>query len=269
MMGNRFDAKVAGHDLVWEPGWPGKGMYHNGELTTWGVNSNSFSTAWPHHTHMWGEKYPSHDFPEAVKSKQTLLFNIEPDGRVREAHPFEGEWPHEIYQIDPRLQPWTEEESWESMFSKVADWYDDAWESPFPEHIEPWQPPHPGKGVVSPEGRAFTWKVNGPFDGYPSHSQGLAAVGVKGGNESEIFHQALNGGWSFFDLPGDGSFNHIAGPPEHKEVMQAHMPQETRCGGCGAAVETDQWGEYKCPHCRWQGISNHGYEEESWEDQFS
>lgn len=267
----RKTAKVASHSQLWEPGWPGKGFYHNGQLTTWGVNSTNHTFAWPHHAKMWEQKYPGENMIEAMKGENpALLLNIEPDGQVREAHPFKGDYAAriaEVHQIEPRFKQ-QEPEDWNTMFSKTADWYDDAWESPFPEHIEPWQPPHPGKGLVSPEGRAYTWKVDGPYDGYPSHAQGLQAVGVPGSNDNQVFQHALNHGWSFYDVEGDGNFRRALGPAEHEPIMKAHMPQEVRCAGCGSAVEVDGEGEYNCPHCRWRGVTDRG-KEQTWDNQFS
>jgi hypothetical protein len=103
-------AKVAGHNLVWEPGWPGKGFYHNGELTTWGVSSNNPLTAWPHHAHMWGQKYPGTKMDEA----EPFVFAISPEGGVKRAAPYGQEAP-EIYQIEPRLKQ-AQEEEWHSQF---------------------------------------------------------------------------------------------------------------------------------------------------------
>jgi hypothetical protein len=98
------------HSLVWEPGWPGKGFYHNGELTTWGVSSTNPLTAWPHHAHMWGQKYPGTKLDDA----EPFAFAIDPEGRVKRAGPYGVEAP-EIYQIEPRLRP-VQEESWGSQF---------------------------------------------------------------------------------------------------------------------------------------------------------
>jgi hypothetical protein len=102
------------HSLVWEPGWPGKGIYHNGELTTWGTNSNRAIDGWPHHVHMWNQRYPDQEVD--IKSPNTLLLNIEPEGQIREAHPFRGEWPNELYDIEPRFKRYGEEPSWETAF---------------------------------------------------------------------------------------------------------------------------------------------------------
>ena len=113
---NLFHSKVEGHSLVWGPGWPGKAFYRpdTGELTTWGVNSTHHAVAWPHHTHMWGMRYPGED----MRAKASLL-NIHPDGRVYEAHPDQGDWEttaRAIQQIDPQLKPF--EPEWEDMFSE-------------------------------------------------------------------------------------------------------------------------------------------------------
>lgn len=100
------------HNLVWEPGWPGKGFYHNGELTTWGINTTNHFSGWPHHTHMWDQKYPGEDLSAAIKNSAALMLNIEPDGQVREAHPYKGEWPEEMYQIEPRFKRAGEGNPW-------------------------------------------------------------------------------------------------------------------------------------------------------------
>lgn len=97
------------HSLVWEPGWPGKGIYHNGELTTWGTNSNYSHMGWPHHQQMWPTRYPGKEWP-GLNDPNTLFINIDPEGQVREAHEFQGEWPEEMYQIEPKFKRYGESE---------------------------------------------------------------------------------------------------------------------------------------------------------------
>lgn len=116
-LGVGFPTHVMGsspHNLVWEPGWPGKGIYHNGELTTWGTNSNASHMGWPHHIHMWNQRYPGKPWP-GLNDPNTLFLNIEPEGQVREAHPFKGEWPEEMYSTEPRFKRYGEE-SWANEF---------------------------------------------------------------------------------------------------------------------------------------------------------
>jgi hypothetical protein len=79
-------------------------------LTTWGVSSNNPLTAWPHHAHMWGQKYPGTKMDEA----EPFVFAISPEGGVKRAAPYGQEAP-EIYQIEPRLKQ-AQEEEWHSQF---------------------------------------------------------------------------------------------------------------------------------------------------------
>jgi hypothetical protein len=111
---NLFHSATSPHSLVWSPGWPGKGMYHDGELTTWGVSGNDRFSAWPHHPLMFQQRYPDQDFKTAL-ANGTMMFTIDPEGTVTPTHPFEGEWPQEIHQIDPRLIQ--QKKSWEDVFN--------------------------------------------------------------------------------------------------------------------------------------------------------
>jgi hypothetical protein len=63
---------------------------------------------------MWSQRYPDQEVD--IKSPNTLLMNIDPEGHVREAHPFRGEWPNELYDIEPRFKRYGEEPSWETAF---------------------------------------------------------------------------------------------------------------------------------------------------------
>ena len=121
-LGVGFPTRVIGstHNLVWEPGWPGKGFFHKGELTTWGTNSNMATLGWPHHVHMWEQKYPGTSMVEALNhDPNTMFINIEPDGKLREAHPFKGDWDStiaQIHAIEPRFKQAQEADTWENMF---------------------------------------------------------------------------------------------------------------------------------------------------------
>jgi 8-oxo-dGTP diphosphatase len=137
---------------------------------------------------------------------------------------------------------------------KTATWDQDATASPFTEDVAPWQPGKQGKGLVSPEGRAYAWQTTPEHDGYPSHEQALKSLGHSG------FDQAFSDGWSFFSVNPDGTSEYMIGEPEHKAIMRAHLPQEPRCAGCGQPVQPDKEGDYNCPQCRWSG-TYYGHED--------
>lgn len=175
------------------------------------------------------------------------------------------------------------QEDWDQMFSKVANWETDANPSPQNPHpfnydITTWRPGNKGKGLVSPEGRAYAWKTTNEFDGRPSHGQALTTLGY-GVSEPEdgSYHdyedaastKAMQGDWSFYDINHDGTFRQMFGPSEHKAIMKAHLPQEPRCEGCGEPVRPDREGDYMCPNCQYSGTYMGDMDDQTWGQMFS
>jgi hypothetical protein len=137
---------------------------------------------------------------------------------------------------------------------------------PFNYDIPTWTPGKKGKGLVSPEGRAYAWETAQEFDGRPSHGEVLGRLGHDFGGEDENSRAAMAKDWSFHTIESDGMFRQLFGPTEHKAIMKAHLPQEPRCADCGVPVRPDQEGEYKCPKCQYWGTY---YGDEGWESMFS
>lgn len=171
------------------------------------------------------EFYTTHE-PQHIKAVADAIHAHQPFGLP----PTHDHQSYERSEPDPN-------EDW-NFEGKTANY-----EEPLPEPLVNWKPGTLGKGLVTPEGRAYTWQIdrNHGIDGYPSHDQAYEAI-----HGHPMDDRAWDRG-SYYTIHSDG---HAAPLLEnnsvHHAIMKAHLPEGDHCFHCGAEVHPDEDGMYTC-----------------------